>query len=197
MYESEKDVDLYVGLLFEEASNGAQFGPTNQCINTDQFIALKKGDKFFYTNNGVFNGEQLKEIRNSDLAKVMCTQLEKSAKTTKNPFIKAYQTYRGIYNEVLSCTEIGKFDFSAWREEKYSSNYPYSQPTYDPKPNPHPKPTTNPTSITYPKPTTKPQYNPYPQPYDQIIIHDADCKVDLRGVFPVKNAEWSCKKAYG
>ena len=121
----------------------------------------------------------------------MCTQLERSAKTTKNPFIKAYQTYRGIYNEVLSCTEIGKFDFSAWREEKY----PYPQPTYDQKPNPYPKPTTNPTSIPYPKPTTKPQPNPYPQPYNQVIIHDADCKIDPRSVFPVTNAGWSCKKA--
>ena len=54
MYERIEDVDLYVGLLYEAPSNGALFGPTNQCINTEQFIALKKGDKYHYTKPDVF-----------------------------------------------------------------------------------------------------------------------------------------------
>ena len=56
LYQTIEDVDLYVGLLYENPSNGALFGPTNQCINTEQFIALKKGDKFFYTKPNVFDG---------------------------------------------------------------------------------------------------------------------------------------------
>ena len=55
LYKSIEDVDLYVGLLYENPSNGSLFGPTNQCINTEQFIALKKGDKFFYTKPNVFD----------------------------------------------------------------------------------------------------------------------------------------------
>ena len=109
---------MYVGILFEEATNGSQFGPTNQCINADQFIALKKGDKYFYTNKGIFTNRQLSEIKKAGLAKVMCTQLEKSVKTTMNPFIKAKRTFKGVYNRILSCEEIGGFDFSAWKEEK-------------------------------------------------------------------------------
>merc|ERR1719447_2269071 len=86
LYGSSEDVDLYVGILFEEAINGSQFGPTNQCINADQFIALKKGDKYFYTNKGIFTN--------------------------------AKRTFKGVYNQILSCEEIGGFDFSAWKEEK-------------------------------------------------------------------------------
>ena len=55
LYKSIEDVDLYVGLLYENPTNGSLFGPTNQCINTEQFIALKKGDKFFYTKPNVFD----------------------------------------------------------------------------------------------------------------------------------------------
>ena len=66
---------------------------------------------------GLFNTAQVKEINRSGLAKVMCTQLEKSVKTTQNPFIKAYKKHNGVFNDVLSCGEIGSFDFSAWKEE--------------------------------------------------------------------------------
>ena len=54
LYENITDIDLYVGLLYENPRHGAPIGPTFQCINAEQFIALKHGDKYFYTKPNVF-----------------------------------------------------------------------------------------------------------------------------------------------
>ena len=99
------------------------FGPTNQCINAEQFISLKKGDKFFYTNKKsgqhVFpKPGQLEEIQKTGLAKVFCTQLGGKHSTFKFPFLRE----RGVFgendepNEIISC-DGQEIDLSAWEEK--------------------------------------------------------------------------------
>ena len=99
------------------------FGPTNQCVNADQFIGLKKGDKFFYTNKKagqhVFpKPGQLEEIQKTGLAKVFCTQLRKqneNAQTFKFPFLRGNGIFKGERNAKISC-EGQEIDLSAWEE---------------------------------------------------------------------------------
>ena len=96
------------------------FGPTNQCINAEQFISLKKGDKFFYTNKKpgqhVFpKPGQLEEIQKTGLAKVFCTQLGKNAQTFKFPFMRSAGIFKGEGNAKISC-EGQEIDLSAWEE---------------------------------------------------------------------------------
>ena len=96
------------------------FGPTNQCVNAEQFIGLKKGDKFFYTNKKagqhVFpKPGQLEEIQKTGLAKVFCTQLGENAQTFKFPFMRSAGIFKGESNAKISC-EGQEIDLSAWKE---------------------------------------------------------------------------------
>jgi len=43
-----KDVDSYTGLLAEKPIPGGILGPTSTCIITDQFLRLRKGDRFWF-----------------------------------------------------------------------------------------------------------------------------------------------------
>ena len=57
-----------------------QVGPTAGCIIAEQFIALKKGDRFWIENHGIMSTSQLTEVKSMTLAKVMCNVLEKTTK---------------------------------------------------------------------------------------------------------------------
>jgi hypothetical protein len=45
---SVDDIDLYTGALAEQPLNGSFLGPTITCLLTDQFVRLKRGDRFWY-----------------------------------------------------------------------------------------------------------------------------------------------------
>ena len=74
-YESVDDVDLYIGGLSELPALGAVVGPIAQCIIGEQFLRLKKGDRFFYENGNrstSFTYSQLTAIRSASLARIIC-----------------------------------------------------------------------------------------------------------------------------
>ena len=122
LYPHPDDVDLYVGMLMERPMAGAQVGPTAGCVITDQFIALKKGDRFWHENAGVFSDGQLSEVKDIGLAKVMCEVMEGMQRVSENPFVRANQNFGGKRNEVRTCAQIGKIDFSPWKERSSTDN---------------------------------------------------------------------------
>merc|ERR1711990_1397585 len=103
LYDSPQDIDLYVGVLNEQHMPGAQVGPTAGCIIGEQFLALKKGDRFWHENAGVFDNEQLQEIKSIGLAKVMCSTLEGMNRVTENPFLNGNVNFDGGKNGVQTC----------------------------------------------------------------------------------------------
>merc|ERR1712232_1052105 len=76
IYRHVDDIDLYVGGFLEAAHEDSILGPVFKCIIGDQFARLKKGDRFFYDlgtdSNVMFSSEELREIRKSSLARLIC-----------------------------------------------------------------------------------------------------------------------------
>ncbi|CAG5096998.1 Oidioi.mRNA.OKI2018_I69.XSR.g14884.t1.cds [Oikopleura dioica] len=118
LYDDPEDVDLYVGILNEQKMPGAEIGPTAGCIVLEQFIALKRGDRFWHENAGVFTDAQLAEIKSTTLAKVICETMEDMERTNKNVFLRANIRFQGQTNNIVTCANVGKLDFRSWRVEE-------------------------------------------------------------------------------
>ncbi|CAG7716875.1 unnamed protein product, partial [Allacma fusca] len=75
IYKQVEDIDLYVGGLAEKPLDGGMVGPLFSCILADQFLRLRKGDRFWYESNAQlkpFTSSQLQEIRKTTLARIIC-----------------------------------------------------------------------------------------------------------------------------
>ncbi|EFA05698.1 chorion peroxidase isoform X1 [Tribolium castaneum] len=118
LYEDINDIDLFSGGLAEKPVRGGIIGPTFACIIAQQFLNLRKGDRFWYENGGFessFTPAQLQQIRHVTLAHVLCQTLTEIE--TIQPFV--FLTVDGFRNSRLSCDDpvIDNFDLSPWVEE--------------------------------------------------------------------------------
>lgn len=48
VYRDYRDIDLYTGILAEIPLEDAIVGPVGSCILADQFVRLKKADRYWY-----------------------------------------------------------------------------------------------------------------------------------------------------
>jgi peroxidase len=81
LYETVRDVDLFVGGLAERPLAGAAVGPTFACLIARQFSDLKRGDRFYYENSarvwtGAFSAAQLDEIKRVTLSQLLCSNFD-------------------------------------------------------------------------------------------------------------------------
>ena len=50
-YKNVDDIDLYVGMIMEDATDGP-IGDTFRCLIVDVFSRMRYGDRYFYDNFG-------------------------------------------------------------------------------------------------------------------------------------------------
>ncbi|CAM1322530.1 Uncharacterised protein g8147 [Pycnogonum litorale] len=119
LYSDVEDIDLFVGGLAENHLPGAMIGPTFACIIAQQFHNLKKGDRFWYENQGFpssFTADQLTEIKKTSLARVICDNLD----DVLNVQLRVMKP-TGIGNRRVSCrgAQIRNVELRPWKDESY------------------------------------------------------------------------------
>ena len=114
VYDDVDDVDLFTGGLSERPVVGGLVGPTFACIIGQQFLNLRRGDRFWYENPGVFTADQLQEIRKTSLARAICDNLDD---------IEVLQPYAFLMiddysNRRISCKSrfIPRLNLDLWRD---------------------------------------------------------------------------------
>ncbi|GFN86330.1 peroxidase-like protein [Plakobranchus ocellatus] len=114
IYESVRDIDLFVGAMYETAVPGGLVGPTFAYLIGEQFHRLKFGDRFWYetTNSNIgFTPDQLKEIQDkTGLAFLMCKNNDKLKRIHPRPM----ETLRT--QDKKACSSYADIDFSHWAE---------------------------------------------------------------------------------
>ncbi|XP_044731288.1 peroxidase [Chrysoperla carnea] len=115
IYKDVNDVDLYTGALSEYPREGGILGDTATCLIVDQFIRIKRGDRYWYETNEqpqAFTVEQLNEIRKTTLARIICDNSDNI--TVIQPHVMMNDK---IYNNNrIACTEITKINLKFWKE---------------------------------------------------------------------------------
>lgn len=69
LYGSVDKIDFFVGMLAEDLLPGASVGESIYAVLTQQFQALRDGDRFYYEN--VFTPEEIKIIENTRLSDII------------------------------------------------------------------------------------------------------------------------------
>lgn len=110
MYPDPDKLDLYVGGLVEEPSDGSLVGPTFACIIADQFRRLRDGDRFFFANPGVFTSAQVASLSRIGLSSVICLTGDDYSEVPVNPF----SVDQG--QAAIPCRQIPQLDLSHWAE---------------------------------------------------------------------------------
>ncbi|KAK4311221.1 hypothetical protein Pmani_017263 [Petrolisthes manimaculis] len=96
---------------------GGQVGPTFACILSDQFLRLKRGDRFWYKyrdSPNPFTRDQLRAIHKASMARVLCDNHPSIDSTQRWPL-----NLPSSFNPIISCNathEFPKLDLSFWKE---------------------------------------------------------------------------------
>lgn len=69
LYGNVDNIDLFVGLLAEDHLPGVAVGETFQAVISEQFIALRDGDRLYYEN--IFSQEEIAEIESTSLTDIV------------------------------------------------------------------------------------------------------------------------------
>jgi len=118
VYNHVDDIDLFTGGMAERPVVGGIVGPTFACIIGQQFLNLRKGDRFWYESGdhpGAFSPSQLQEIRKTSLARVICDCMDDVDQI--QPFVFLQPDPK--LNPRSSCTgsTIPQLDLTSWKEK--------------------------------------------------------------------------------
>ena len=111
LYGHVDNIDIWTGGILEDQIKGARVGPLFRCILIEQFKNLRDGDRFYFENPSVFKAEQLAEIRQTTLGRVMCDNGDNITRVTDNVFI--LPSLQGGYKE---CIDIPKISLRVWTD---------------------------------------------------------------------------------
>ncbi|KAL5280951.1 PXDN family protein [Megaselia abdita] len=117
IYGHPDNIDIWVGGILEEQVEGGKVGPLFRCLLIEQFTRLRDGDRFYYENPSVFMPEQLQQIKQSNLGRVLCDNGDNITEVTENVFM--LPSTQGGYKQ---CEDIQGINLYFWQECQTCNN---------------------------------------------------------------------------
>ncbi|XP_069810187.1 peroxidasin homolog isoform X1 [Dendropsophus ebraccatus] len=111
LYGTPKNVDLFPALIVEDLVPGSRLGPTLMCLLVTQFRRLRDGDRFWYSNPGVFTPAQLSQIKQTSLARILCDNGDNIRHVQEDVFRVA-----SFPHGMQKCEDILGVDLRFWQE---------------------------------------------------------------------------------
>ncbi|KAG9509646.1 Lactoperoxidase [Fragariocoptes setiger] len=121
IYKHVDDIDLWTAGISEYPIHDGLVGPTFACLIARQFVNLRRGDRYWYENNGYppqFTIEQLDEIRKSTSARLLCENSDDIETIQASPMLVT-DPYT---NPRVPCSSLPTIDLSKWKDQ--SNLYP-------------------------------------------------------------------------
>lgn len=112
LYGHPDNVDVFVGGILEDQANGARIGPLFRCLLVDQFRRLRDGDRFWYENPSTFKPEQLTQIKQASLGRVLCDNGDNITKVTKDVFVLPEHQEGGY----VDCKILPEVNLKVWTD---------------------------------------------------------------------------------
>ncbi|XP_021965343.1 peroxidasin homolog isoform X1 [Folsomia candida] len=110
VYGHVSNIDLWVGGIAEQPSSAdARVGPTFRCILLDQFRRLRDGDRFWYENEEINSKEQIREIKRTTLARVLCDTGDALSHVRKDVF--------SMISNIVNCKLVQGMNLELWTTE--------------------------------------------------------------------------------
>ncbi|XP_053406557.1 lactoperoxidase-like [Mercenaria mercenaria] len=109
VYADPRDIDLWTGIVSETLLGTSLSGPTQSCLIGKQFANIRDGDRFWYETADSTTGftlDQLTEIKNVSLGKILCDNLDVSHMPEK-----VFKTTSAW----LDCSSFAEIDLAAWK----------------------------------------------------------------------------------
>lgn len=111
IYGHVNNIDIWVGGILEDQVKGGRVGPLFRCLLVEQFRHLRDGDRFWYENPSVFKPEQLTQIKQSSLGRVLCDAGDNITRITDNVFLLPE-----VQGGFKSCEKVPQVDLRFWIE---------------------------------------------------------------------------------
>lgn len=111
LYGSVHNIDVWVGGILESQVDGGKVGPLFRCILIEQFKRLRDGDRLWYENPSLFKLDQLKEIKKTSLARILCDNGDKIDTIGEDVFLLPDEQ-----DGLISCDDLPSVDLRYWVE---------------------------------------------------------------------------------
>ncbi|XP_046815214.1 peroxidasin homolog [Vespa crabro] len=112
LYGHPGNIDVWVGGILEDQLPDAKVGPLFKCLLIEQFRRIRNGDRFWYENPSNFRPEQLAQIQQVTLARILCDNGDKIDRVQPNVFLLPNEND----NKFISCDNIPYLDLSMWSD---------------------------------------------------------------------------------
>lgn len=111
LYGSVHNIDVWVGGILEDQIKGGKVGPLFRCILLEQFRRLRDGDRFWYENPTTFKPEQLQQLKETSLARILCDSGDNIDTIGENVFLLPE-----VQDGLIACEDVPSMDLRFWAD---------------------------------------------------------------------------------